>query len=85
MRAILETHLSCAGCGQELTMVYEHEIDKEQWKKIAPMSLTSLKSTNTSGGFKVESRVFVEPCSTCLLPAKRVMEAVTILQGISRD
>jgi len=80
MRGVLETHFSCASCGQELELVYENQIDKEAWKKAK--RLTTTNCTDITGGSKVESRVFVVPCKICMEPAKRILEAVKTLQQI---
>ena len=36
-------------------------------------------STETTGAYKVENRVFIVPCRICLKPAEDILRAVEIL------
>jgi len=85
MRAVLETHFSCSKCGQELELVYEDSINKEDWKKHSKSRPTSIRSTNTSGGYKVESRIFIEPCETCLEPSREILDMLKQLSLFAKD
>jgi len=71
MRGVLETHFTCSECGSELELEYEYKLCKK----------SSTKSTDVSGGYKVENRVFVVPCRNCMKPANDIMRAVKMLRG----
>jgi len=70
MRGVLETHFTCAECGSELELKYEKELEGK---------IPSTKCTDISGGYKVENRVFIMPCRSCMQPAKDIMRAVATL------
>lgn len=74
MRKFLITKLICSRCGENLSLTYDK-----------PKGSSKHADGEPTGGEKVEVRVAVEPCDTCLRPIKEVEEALSVLLNFKKE